>query len=498
MPPTAQAPSPNNMVPSVPTSTAAPHGFLDMLPHILLLLTVLLAFFPPPFRGRGPLFVVIVTIVEWQAFAAPWPANDGDTRGSRYGLTSSWLFLLPVIERLLVHTPERDFWRIDSEDDLTQLSPQQRQRQQDNDSRKPAPPREFSLAKIWWSLALFSTPRAVGWNFGSRRLNAQRIERRKARRTREEKEESENAPVTAFPRAAFVAAKLTRAFACYLVWDAVVLAERKVVFPADMAWAWDGATLGRIAYLDFLMLVTTYVGMTMQFETVAALGVALFLSQPEDWPVLFGDIAECYTIANVWGKYWHQYIRQPCLGFSHYIIQKLHIPGRSRVAYLIHLATAFFISSFFHCVAVGAMAPGFYPLRSVILDFTIFFGLQPVGIMLESVVIDLCSRRRSARQAKKQQTMRREDGAARPGPQQQQAHEWASLLSAQRICGGDARTKRRLRVLSAMFGRTVGYVWVICWFYVTGWWFVRPYIGVGVVNWDLPYSILSKLLIPGK
>ncbi|KAK3332354.1 hypothetical protein B0T19DRAFT_101104 [Cercophora scortea] len=507
MPPFPLSSLNNRMDPPSPPPaaiTVAPHTFLSVLPHILLLLVVTLGYFPPPFRGRGLLFVVIVTILQWQCFAAPWPANDGDTRAARYGLGSAWLIILPVAERLLINTPERDFWRVGSDEDLAQP---QRQQQQGNDTKRSKDaPREFSLGKIWYSLVLFSTPRAIGWNFGTRRLNAERIEKMKTRRAVEQQEkDDENATVTTFPRAAFVATKFVRAFACYLVWDAIVLAERKATFPANMQWAWDKDTLGQIAWLDFLMLLTTYVGMTMQFELVAGVGVGLFLSQPEDWPPLFGDITTCSTIAAVWGKFWHQYIRQPCLGFSHFIIHKLHIPTHSRLAYLIHLVTAFFISAFFHCVAVGAMAPGFYPLKDVIRDFAIFFGLQPVGTMFERLVMDLFSqwrnkwnRKKGDAKKKQQQQQQREDAA-----RTQASQEETSLLAAAQqvvICGGErsGRGKYLRRVLSALFFRVVGYVWVVCWFYVTGWWFVRPYVGVGVVNWDLPYSILSKLLIPGK
>jgi len=63
-----------------------------------------------------------------------------------------------------------------------------------------------------------------------------------------------------------------------------------------------------------------------------------------------------------------------------------------------------------------------------------------------------------------------------------------------------SQEKRKMAVLfwSAAFCRTFGYIWVFCWFYLTGRWFIRPYIDVGIIEWGLPFSLANWLIVPDK
>ncbi|KAM7196614.1 membrane bound O-acyl transferase family domain containing protein [Rhypophila sp. PSN 637] len=429
--------STRGILPVDPTSPA-PADPLSVLPYILLFILLLLAFYPQPFRFRGIIICTLVALLDWRSTVSPWPPNIGDTRPLKYGIASSWIFVLPVVERVLIHLPEKDFWRLDEEvvselrEDGTVVK-----------SHRPSPPREWSWNKLRWSVSLFATPRAVGWNFGSRKINAQREEIRRAR-------------LALLDTGGGVAA-----FACYLVWDLVMVANRRVIAPRDEEWwSWEPEIIFKILWLEILMGITVYVGMNMQFDVAAAIGVGLRLNEPEDWPPLFGSITDCYTIANVWGKFWHQYMRQPCLGTSHFLLTHLNmlisrlprcrhipqIPKHSLVAYIFHLLTAFAISTFFHALSVGTVAVGITPVRGIVKNMAIFFMIQPFAAVFESFRSQ--SRRMSA-------------------------VFW-----------------------SAVVGRMVGYVWVLFWFYLTGQWFIRPYIDVGIVEWGLPFSFADWLLLP--
>ncbi|KAK0639530.1 hypothetical protein B0T16DRAFT_423333 [Cercophora newfieldiana] len=219
--------------------------------------------------------------------------------------------------------------------------------------------------------------------------------------------------------------------------------------------------MGTVAVVEVLMLGTVYCGMRLQFEAAAAVGVGLGVNEPEEWPPLFGSAFDCYTTANVWGKFWHQYIRQPCLGFSRYFVEVLHIPRRSSLAYLIHLTNAFLISTFFHVLSVGTVAGGYYPLRSLISDMSIFFMLQPIGAAIEGAVMALFAR-----------------------------FVWAPAKD------GQDPTKRNkvADLVVPSLCQLFGYVWVVGWFFVTSFWFVKAYAGVRMQDWKLPYSILGHLL----
>ncbi|KAK4444332.1 membrane bound O-acyl transferase family-domain-containing protein [Podospora aff. communis PSN243] len=322
--------------PPSPSPSLTPTSPLHILPHILLPLLLVLGYFPPPFRFRAPLFLVLLAICQWGCTASPWPPNEGTTRALRYGLSSSWIFVLPTVERIVMHTPERDFFRVEDDDDDESVK-----------KRKREGVKEWSFAKLWRGVRLVCTPRGVGWNIGGR----------------------------------------------------------------------------------------------MQFEVAEAVGVGLGVNGVEEWPPLFGSVFDCYTTVGVWGRFWHQYIRQPCLGFSRYFVELLHVPRRSSLAYLIHLTNAFLTSTFFHVLSVGAVAGGYYPLQSLIADMSIFFMIQTVGAAVEGT-----------------------------------------------------RRERVAQVVMPAIYRILGHIWVICWFFVTSFWFVRAYAGVRMQDWRLPYSVLGGLL----
>jgi len=155
-------------------------------------------------------------------------------------------------------------------------------------------------------------------------------------------------------------------------------------------------------------------------------------------------------------------VRQPCLGFSRYYVEILHIPRRSSVAYLIHLTNAFVISTFFHVLSVGTVAGGYYPLRNLISDMSIFFMLQPIAAVIEGSVMAFFAR-----------------------------YVWAP-------CAKDRKDWTKYdefaEVVVPLVCQLCGYVWVVCWFFVTSWWFVKAYAGVRMQDWKIPYSVMGKLL----
>jgi len=274
--------------PSVATSPSPPR-VQDILPHILLFLVLILAYFPPPFRGRGALVCLLAALLDWLCTVSTWPPNVGDTRPMKYGIASSWIFILPVIERILIHTPEREFWRVDDVQVVPAGPNSNTETPSDTPTKHPPPPpRESTWQKLLWSISLYSTPRAVGWNFGSRRINTQR---EAVREQRLSATYPTNGTAFKFPKAEFVMTKIARAFICYITWDLVMVANRRLVIPpASEWWSLDREAMLRILWLEILMAITVYAGMTMQFDVAAAVGVGLGLNEPEvGFSLLFGS-----------------------------------------------------------------------------------------------------------------------------------------------------------------------------------------------------------------
>ncbi len=243
------------------TTAAAPDASLarprlqDVLPYVALPILLILSLFSPPFPGRSLLFVSLIAVSEWGCTTSPWPPTtlasgsaSFSMRPLRYGLAGSWIFVLPVLEKLLImRTPETDCWHLDEAD-------------RPPDERRP---RELSWRKLRWAISLVTTPRGVGWNFGSRGVNAAREAIRREGRG----------------RAMWLVGRMVRAFLAYVAVDAAILAARKAVIP--QAWEWTWLTLGRIMYLEALMMTAVYATMTLQFEIAAAIGVGLLLNRPE-------------------------------------------------------------------------------------------------------------------------------------------------------------------------------------------------------------------------
>ncbi|KAK5059689.1 hypothetical protein LTR84_009572 [Exophiala bonariae] len=318
----------------------------DYLPFALLPILIITALAAPPFYGRGIIFASLIILTDYLSLVSPWPPNAGSTRPSRYGNASSWLLVLPVLEKLLLHVPEQDFWRInDLTDDAVHTSRGTKDNSSPSNHRQPAPPPPWTWRKLRWAGSLASTPRGVGWNFASHRVkNAYDAMRRKK-----------------ISRFSFVRSSLARAFFSYLALDSVLVFGQDLSVP--ITWKANWITIRDILVAEFFMFVCTYASMTMQFESLAAISVGLGFSRPE-----------------------------PVLGFGNFIVQRLHITNKSPAASLIILTTAFGISNFFHIVCLAVIRDENLTLQSLITDMSLFFMTQPVAACMEALAIHIYSK----------------------------------------------------------------------------------------------------------
>lgn len=194
-----------------------------------------------------------------------------------------------------------------------------------------------------------------------------------------------------------------------------------------------------------------------------------------------------------------------------------------------HLTNAFVISDFAHFLAVGAMAKGFYPLRNVVYDLSIFFLAQPLSVMIEDAATGLfthyLSRRwlilaaplvlgnnnKGSRYPSQRQSDQDSGGESSSDASPVNANTAATGATGNNATASCGRTNNRdsgpgvsttvgsvdsvdaVDVVTLALCRLAGYVWVLVWFSVTGWWFVKAYAGVRMQDWKLPYSILERL-----
>ncbi|KAH8883275.1 hypothetical protein GQ53DRAFT_664035, partial [Thozetella sp. PMI_491] len=137
-------------------------------------------------------------------------------------------------------------------------------------------------------------------------------------------------------------------------------------------------TSGVLAYW-----IGQYTIISLAYSAFAFVGVVLGLTQPGDWPPVFGYIGDSYSLRQFWGCFYHQLVRRGCSSPSYLITYSyLGLRRGSLVGRYVFLFLVFAISGIFHAFSdtltqripweeSGAMT---------------FFCLQAVGIMIEDAV----------------------------------------------------------------------------------------------------------------
>jgi hypothetical protein len=151
--------------------------------------------------------------------------------------------------------------------------------------------------------------------------------------------------------------------------------------------------------------------------------------------------------------------KQPALALSHFIIGKLHMPRRSVFAYAVHIGTAFLLSGIGHIISIAPISKGYISMAEVCWGSLVFFMAQAGAIIMESLVLSWW-------------------GRLSMGPRKENdkvAHE-------------DVASRKYS--ISSIFG----YGWVLIWLIFSGWWFVRLYAKLGVMEWTVPIRIVQPLL----
>jgi hypothetical protein len=216
----------------------SPHELLSwrpnsILPHIVFPFLLLLSFSSPPFRYRGILFTCLILAAIYASVTDEFPT----TPTIRYALAGSWLFYIPVIEKLLLHVPEYDYWH------------------RDGPIREAEAMAPFSWAKIRWAAALICNPRGVGWNHESSRLPTVKNPQE--------------------PRMWFVARKAVEAVLASCVIGTTIILSGMTQFPHD--WSWK--LFPRIFWSEVLMGCAVYSTWVVQVSFAASVSVGLGLSE---------------------------------------------------------------------------------------------------------------------------------------------------------------------------------------------------------------------------
>ncbi|KAI0768177.1 membrane bound O-acyl transferase family-domain-containing protein [Trametes elegans] len=127
-------------------------------------------------------------------------------------------------------------------------------------------------------------------------------------------------------------------------------------------------------------IIAIYWALTMAYVGASFIAVATRMSDPEDWPDLFGPYTEAYTVSRAWGRVWHQLLRSICTRWSDIVHRAFGVPRGTLVSRLVLVNVAFAVSGLIHSagdlayngVCFGRSWP--------------FFALNGLAVSLESIL----------------------------------------------------------------------------------------------------------------
>ncbi|TGJ86856.1 hypothetical protein E0Z10_g1863 [Xylaria hypoxylon] len=181
-----------------------------------------------------------------------------------------------ILDRLYLHNPEDTFLRVGVDDK----------------GPDKGPASYGTGRKARWAFELILSGRGIGWNWrvgGVPRLNP--------------------APT----RWSFVRSRVRTTLLTFTLIHAVTLIASHILNVSD-----DNSPLRSPFFLRFFIttgwLTVIYGHLTFPENLVAIFFVTTGLggrfADPQQWPPMFGDISESYSIRRCWGKFWHASLRR--------------------------------------------------------------------------------------------------------------------------------------------------------------------------------------------
>ncbi|KAJ5372302.1 hypothetical protein N7517_004308, partial [Penicillium concentricum] len=213
--------------------------------------------------------------------------------------------------------------------------------------------------------------------------------------------------------------------------------ERALQEPASLEIEWivpKAQWAERIATHLSIWFVVNRLITDLAYRVLSIFFVGIGLDYPADWPPAFGSMADAFTLRNFWGKFWHQFMRQPFTSIGNFVARDvLNLTRSSILERYTNLFIVFLISAIFHVIVDILQS---VPMeKSGSMPFYLTFVL---GIMLEDGVQNIWKR------------------VQIPDNWQDQVKQPSGIVPP--------------------WKRAAGLVWVILWLGVTSTWYFTPMI----------------------
>jgi hypothetical protein len=94
---------------------------------------------------------------------------------------------------------------------------------------------------------------------------------------------------------------------------------------------------------------STFSSLTMIHHVLAIVFIGTGVDEPKDWPSLYGNITEAYSVRRLWGKFWHKLVYRSYTSYGIFISSRiLGLPKKSMVGRLFINFFVFFLSGCVH------------------------------------------------------------------------------------------------------------------------------------------------------
>ena len=203
---------------------------------------------------------------------------------------SQWLFFIPIGSLCIYMTffcassnPVSDYFTMNAVTpmfffslDLLLLRKYQRELQPSG--QKPLSKMPFK-DRLWWSASLTGNPRGIGWTH----------------------EPTRHLP----PRPSSTPGKFILSQLMWMVFYLLQFDISNIFVRANPCFATGGPSLTAFGWLwrstALLYVSLAYCMLSLLYMAYSIVSVAVGMSEPRDWPHLFGSPLNCYTLRNCWG-----------------------------------------------------------------------------------------------------------------------------------------------------------------------------------------------------
>ncbi|KAJ5746493.1 toxin biosynthesis protein Tri7-like protein [Penicillium odoratum] len=166
-----------------------------------------------------------------------------------------------------------------------------------------------------------------------------------------------------------------------IIWNEIIAVLLEPTITAKHSWLLEAA----INIVTWFLIAR--LSLDFKWRATSIVAVGLGISEPANWPPMFGSSFEAYTIRNFWGKYWHQQLRWPLSATSSILTRNiLHLPRPSILERYTSTFLSFLLSGLIHLAAQYKGST--FEKRGAVEFFTSF----SLGIIIEDGAQALWSR----------------------------------------------------------------------------------------------------------